>query len=1189
MKEQKVAKKGEFVYALIKGGSAATSSVETQVLDPKKAIEAARKAKLKEQAARKNALAKDEEAVRAVNRALNEEKVRESMRMAKKGKEAVPAAIVVDAKYFPPDATLPPDPAMAEAIEHFYMEAGNAPLRDLPKEMLMRQYVLLARQAEEINAQRAFLRNIEEALEAKDVVVEELLGFTNIVEKAKEAADRHIKEREDEGEHVDAGELSTIRLMAERGYAPGGDLPQVEGGATTRVTADPAWAAIIQNEIEVLNSALNLLPDDDIRNQLHELSSTHKNISRITGVPPNQIQEALERIKTTYDELVNVEVKNPRLDLVDRLEKMSLTPEDVKKNAVEPIPELDEAAYTNDRLKTIAAEVVAKAAAGEANNEYLRGKINEIVGIRAQAAEQYTDEAKKLEEEAYKLYAKVQELKETLDGRSRELRQKEVQLTSFQGESRMTLVEKQRLVQLALDATETSDRLTPAQKAAAEREIERTYYQLFSAADARSLDEWRDALGNARQIEIDELITTLVNARTGRMTHEGKLLNPDQRNRIEILERKLTGESKLREYLHNVTQFVNKAANAEQIHKAMASFKAEDADRAFRVKGVSHAAHLYEQAMLQVMARHGGYLSYEAMVNRINGKLGEVEQLVYDNMQASKTMGILSKDTENWEISRAVSLARGMGVVSGRFFEIVAAGGIPKERPLVSWWANSIIKNIAFFRQVARYNFGFKRNAMLKYKLEGSGPFWRTKELEEAVNMSATDILDAFVNETDAQGRPYTDRYINMLNPFRVGSVYTQTGWRWGADKIDRAGGIAHILDGDVDSPIIGLGMWIEKLRGDYSGHDHKKSEEAGEKLEKQIKHSIEITPLKFFYNLNGLRQQILRGRQLRALYRGEKPVEEVDRTLHIKSKNLEEDLSALALLQERLLRKRAAAYKEYLDKRYDKDRNIINPNVKPPNLFSPAFTEFEYSSLEEAQAGRVKALAGIIKNEFMHGKLKGVRDTHYKRLMFNLKEKGWKVPFVFGTDDIPHEIYSYAGTGDNSFERRWGDIESVANGAKLYEDFIRHINNMKKQEDIIQLLQKIHDAVLGHDENVAREVMERTIEGVTKFFKKDIVARLPAGLGWLKGFIGGKASYAQLAFGRDQMAWDEVQVDAFLKMAREAGLVGDQQIEDLRKKTGARWWNLGLGIGRTLVSLGFLSFIYYMFKEVGGDTLKSK
>ncbi len=203
---------------------------------------------------------------------------------------------------------------------------------------------------------------------------------------------------------------------------------------------------------------------------------------------------------------------------------------------------------------------------------------------------------------------------------------------------------------------------------------------------------------------------------------------------------------------------------------------------------------------------------------------------------------------------------------------------------------------------------------------------------------------------------------------------------------------------------------------------------------------------------------------------------------------------------------------------------------------------------------------------------------------MNDLQHKGWKVPYVFGTDDVPYELMDWKATGGSTFKRRWGDINSAAKGAAAYEEFIEQLPKMRDMDTILKAMDNIYQNLRGHDEGVTREVMFRTVEGITKFFKKDYASRLPFGAGTFIGAVSGRASYAQAALGREQMAWDETDSYTFVHKARAMNLITKDQMLLLEKSTGSRSIQVGGDIARTLGPLLLIGFALYMFGKVNEE-----
>lgn len=831
-------------------------------------------------------------------------------------------------------------------------------------------------------------------------------------------------------------------------------------------------------------------------------------------------------------------------------EEQFLTQDDVNDIPVEE--RFDAATYTGSRadIKEIADSVVSALWSGGAtpvSGKFLRDRLRELIPIMA--PDNLPDDVRA---NAIRLRRELEKLKDIIDAKN--AKASERAYPGLFGEIRLTELQKKELIDLAILADPDSSPNDPRrlERLAAWRELEGKFNRHFTQADVNSSDPWKEALGQAGSWEIEEFLRVLNNAAESKTS----VWTVDEQERLRQSLRRLKREMNLREYLHNLSYQVNTNAGAEDIIKAASQFPGQDADVAFRKRGVSQVLHWYEDAMLQIMAQNGGYLSSTAMINTPDGKYGEVEAIVLKQAERAREMGALPADITDWEIRRAISLARGMGIVTGRFFEVVAEHGIPKNNALNSWWANGLVKNIAFFRQLTRFNVGQLQRAVLGYKLGGSAGPWSTSELKQFQKLSTTDILDNLVNESD------DERLVQMKNPFHIGSIFTQTGWRWKNDKINLASATSHLLQEDENNPLIGVGLLIEAKRGDLAQHEDKaKRNKAYEIINKGLDLANEITPLKLFYNLTGLRQDVLR-----KYYSGD--IREPEKgSIFIESKQLQDDLQALALVQERLLNDRIRIYQE------DLEAKKANPNHQFRQLPTTLNFTAIAASTDPAQVGRIKNLAQHIQYEF--------KEKHKDKLIYNLEYKGWKVPWVLGADDIPYAELNFSAIPGDTIARRWSaDILPVVQTAGLYGDFISNFSEFKSQADIVKAMKKIHTTLSGHDASVANEVMRYLAEGVGKFYKKDWTARLPFGIGKLEGALGGEASYAQVAFGRGQMAWDELDMQAFIHHLHASGLMEENQIEELKKRLGAENYQLAWAMLRSGIPMLILGFIYMMFLE---------
>lgn len=868
---------------------------------------------------------------------------------------------------------------------------------------------------------------------------------------------------------------------------------------------------------------------------------------------------------------------------------LSLKPEDAERINLDQFPDVRDAEEIRSAIER-----------GEVDNDYLKRKITELRqqqdALDQEEAREINPEAiiriGKARDQAAKLRGQAQELKDLIGQREGEERLKSS--TSWQysnyGELRMAPKQIRELIETALTGK--------MDKNGEIEELEKHFNLLFTTADTRSSEDWREAQGTRGQIEVDDFTTALDRASSGRMTWDYKPLTPEQKDRLNQISRRLSQEVNVRRIMHDVTYYTNEGFGLEDLSKLIKNFSGEDIDFAYRINGVSQVAHYFEQAMLEVMAKNGGWIPAATMVNENDGTPGEVERLVRDQIEIAKNLGSLK--LEDWEIGRAISIGRGINIATLRTIEIIASHGIPpvpEGSMLNSWWANSIVSKLAFFRQIGRYDSGKQRARLLAMRIENRGKVWRTKELEEIKALNIAENINRFVNEST------DDRLVNQVNPGQVGSIYFQTGWRYAEDSEYFASSIAHLLDGNPFNPLLGVGMWLEKQRrkmnstGEISDRDKNEAlrlfgvnvEKEGELakliIDKNLDLAAQITPLKLFYNMVGLRQQILRSHYSNSIDERGGPS---SGKIFITDEVLQGDLKTLAAMQEGLIRKRIDVYKEYLE------RKKADPNAAPPNLYTEytdLYAEIRdlvaREKLTQEQAGRIQTFIDHVRNEFY-------KPNQKDRLIGALKDKGWKIPFIFGTDDIPYDLYEFAKTGRNTLERRWGDNSSVAAAGELFKKkLINRLADFREQEGgqdkLIETLIEIHDTMAGHDEGRTREFMLLISEAVIKFYKKDILARLPAGLGMLNGLIGGKTSYAQIAFGRDAMAWDEIEIDTFIKKIKGAGLINPEDVKKLRDRTGAQMWSLGLAITRTAVPLGFLALFYYLFSQGMKDIIKTQ
>lgn len=821
----------------------------------------------------------------------------------------------------------------------------------------------------------------------------------------------------------------------------------------------------------------------------------------------------------------------------------------------------NEAAYTDVTLKGIVREVLEKLDPRVGlDYDFLNVKFRSIIRTPG--------------EEAEKLRSSLHELMATHDAN----RVTKLRLLGLYENIEMNPVQQAKLIE---DVLEGHDNL-----------IDEQFNALFAKADVNANSEFRDAIGQAGQLEIDSFLNTLTNAAETRTLPTGYGLTDNQVEKLREKSRVLKQLKDLRQDLHTVAYAINSNLGIPELRKFLKHFKAEYQDVAFRTNGVPQIMRLYENAMHQVAAENGGYIAYEDMVDTVGGERSRVEQIVLKQAKLAKAMKMPGfENMKEYEISRAISFARGMGVVMGNFFEIVAAKGMPEGIPLTSWWANPIIKRIAFFRQLMRFNQGGKNLTALAFHLEDEerwvqtplGKVWTISDQKEILEKGYDALLKAVVGK-DQKAK----RWIQVLNPLIIGSMWTQTGWRWAQDKLNHTGAMLKLLGDNPINPLIGAGLWVEKQKGNLGSKDKLGAGDAdviaavnrdlgvnfrvgettkGELAELLIKKNLELaikgTPLTLFNNLTELRHAVL------GHYAGQITGQEGNISV-VDGSELQQDMNMLSLLQEKLMGQRIAAYK---------GNRAINLYTEHTDINRVVEEEYLEGHLFVDQRNRLLRLVENIQHEFTAAH--AGEHSPLEELMEDLKEKKWKVPFILG-HDIPYEEIEFIKNGPDSVDRRGDDWEIVDATTGLINEYIESLSLVHKKEDLITGLSKIHRTLSGHDLSVANDVVAHLAEATTLWFRKDIRAMLPFAAGTTWG-LRGDSSLAQVLGGREKMAWDRTDMDEFVNLIHGMGKLSHHQVEELREHTGATKELLVIGFGgagQTIISFLLLAYLFYIIKK---------
>ncbi len=656
-----------------------------------------------------------------------------------------------------------------------------------------------------------------------------------------------------------------------------------------------------------------------------------------------------------------------------------------------------------------------------------------------------------------------------------------------------------------------------------EVERERIFNSLFRSADAAPNQEFSEAFN----VLIDQPIYKA-------------FVDWLQENRLAAEASRYIAEYGMRPTLHNANFAVLTGVDAERLSGFVQPFRSEHADLAFSKKGVGAALRFREQALLKIKEKYGGYLLPDAVET-------EVEPLARKYLKDAVEAGLIEGSTEvrdeqgrikyemyDWEYDRAMAFARGLGIITGRTIEIAASSILPETKTgkdaivggrFSSLYAQDIIKTISPFRHsIYKFHIGEKRNHVFSYLINRGKKPWTKKELEDWKWAESIDVINGLVDN------PTQERFLQVLNPFKVGGIFSRTAWRYSDDPM--ASSIGK-LQKEGKEAWIGTGVWIEKERNNLSHHDAGKRARAEAIITRNLERVANSQPLKLFYNMRDLQKEVLGGRAM-------------------DNPQLQDDLDILVVLQEKAMKQ---------------------------SLTDASDVPLDFSSVtDDAQRNRIIELTKAIKEGFM---TKENGASKLDKFVDDLRDKEWKMPFVFGTDDVPFEEYDFSKTGPTSLARRWRDIASAKKSSDALHVLVDKLDTFKSSEQLIEPLRAIFDGVAGYDSIIARQVMVNLAEGIMKFYGKDWFNRLPLGLGTISGAISGRASFAQAAFGRGAMAWDELELNEFTRLLRDQGLIELEQQHELQERAGGGKKEVAWGYVRTVAPLIMLALAFYFMSKL--------
>jgi len=736
-----------------------------------------------------------------------------------------------------------------------------------------------------------------------------------------------------------------------------------------------------------------------------------------------------------------------------------------------------------------------------------------------------------------------------------------------------------------------------------EEEREHIFEEIFVGVDSNPGSAFQASLSLEASGKLDEFFTLLSRAEvydsaTGRpITNDPNRIAEVAKKREQLFQ-EFSGKRQIRQILHDANWSVSVGGgNIEAFAQTMATFQSEHIDLIFQDPLVATALRMFEQAFQQIKAENKGQLPYEQLAWNYKTQSSNLEDRVWTLMRDEIRLGVISSGVPEWQLRRAIILARGFGVASLRFPEIAAQARLPEETTFADATERASRFGSIYGEAIARYldplehiiekfAIGYEDRAFLYYFLTG-----------DKKNIQSVDQLkEALEMASNLKGKD--KRLIDIINIFRIGGGFSNSSWRTFmsmrgfTDEQRRRSGIG-ILEGRVSGDVDDI------IRAEVAGeqgfaavpNETSKQKEAREKaIRKEIKRRIDGDKKKDLVLDKRIEmwKDALKANPLRVMWQWEeiepgKRIEFLSQALGIseteaktKLPQVEQDLM---IIQENTVLHLGVP--EFLpdgtpnpDHIKYTDAEMLKYDIIGGN--NPTQEDMDRRVRVENYVKKIRNEASANEHEFIKGLFAktGKGSNAVEKTPF---------PFVIGFEDIPFSDFNFINTGGRGFARR---INDYANSVNATNELMGLITKIPKAHDIgplIESLDKIKQMVSQYDKTIAMEVVPYLARGIIKMYDKDLMSRMPLGIGTLTGMIN-DSSFIQKQYGRAAMAWDEGDKFNFTTQLLHNGLVSKKDLEGLRKDIGATPVNLTVDILRTYGQLALLLLLYGFAKSVASD-----
>jgi len=769
------------------------------------------------------------------------------------------------------------------------------------------------------------------------------------------------------------------------------------------------------------------------------------------------------------------------------------------------------------------------------------------------------------------------------------------------------------------------ERYTEEQLLTDQKARDEVFNSFFADADATPSQQFREAfdpfsVGMQHRRFLRTIRQASTSGKAGNIT-----LTTEQKNLLRADYQRYVKEHDIREALHNANYALYFPVKFEQLADSLQGFRSELGDYANRTAGVRQMMDLFEGALREDMAAHGGYLRQEAVLDRTgtgSPEEGFVVKRVKERFRQMWEGGqIFSRDQQgnsvdvrrekgkitDWEIDKIFSMARGMEIVSLRLLSLAAESKLPKGgiAQYTSLWLQDLLQGYSgYVHALAKYNITEKGLRPYLYnedkipRLMGILGTWDPKAAEKMWKDFQSDprkVLDA----------PELN-YLQRLNPNQCGDIFTWASWRFDNKDFTAASATQQfIINGrakvywrethsnqpfpegeDWDNWVASVpGALSEKAkifwRQKYPGKDFPE----GEDWDKWVSEIPQYNEYGKWIG-TGLRFEKLRG-DLAKLKSKDNKTKQEGETAFESAKQLMERIvdlqpQRLYLVSERIrgrlnlgmtpdeVSKALFGLSTMESTIYARREQLLSQGKTFDTLnlddFYDVITDVGERELAKRFAGAVKADFNTNQEKYWQ---EFVHDREYTH------------GFVLWTGDVPVDEFNMVVLGDTGgYARRLRDNKAQTEAFSKEMDLLGNLGNIQEPEQLIAALDEVYKKIAEYDAPKAKNAIADKAIMLLKFYKEaSFVDMLPVG-GPLARILT-KTSAAQLAYGKSAASWGPATIDSVLIQLRDKGRITDERFKEARETLLADKRDIGIEIGSALIQFMSLAIALYILQQL--------